>query len=446
MPHILSKKDRIQLLQRIKKIIETPTTDSAGSFLHVVNSMLTKKAPLLAIAKKHGTPCYVLDAHELTNNIRSFKESFLKHIPRAEFFYALKTNHHPFLLKKVIAAGFGLDIASVRELDMGLAAHAKKFVFSGPGKSIEHLASALSHSSNTTINIDSFGELDRLGALTARTKKIVRVGVRIHTSAHGDWQKFGIPLNDLKKFWRLAQRYPFLYLEGIHTHTSLNEDATKYVDTIRTLAPYFSAHFTKDELHKITFIDLGGGFYPYKTDGYYPWVTPAGEIAQTAYEQHNEHSPFLHPHYRTDAIPVESYARAIGGAIKKYLSPLLDCAYYFEPGRIISSTAMHILLRVVDVKSSACVILDGGNNMLGWERLSYEYFPVINLTHPARTERPCMLYGSLCMSGKHDTWGHYYHGSKLVDGDVLVVPYQGHLTYALAQNFIHAIPPVHIMQ
>lgn len=446
MPHILSKKDRVRLLGWVKKIINSPTTDSAGSFLHVVDSMLTKKKSLLSIAKKYGTPCYVLDGHELTNNIRSFKESFLRHIPRAEFFYALKTNRHQFLLKKVITAGFGLDIASARELGLGITAGAKNFVFSGPGKTTDQLRAALRHSLPVTINIDSFGELERLGMLTSRLKKHVRVGIRIHTSDHGDWQKFGIPLSDLKKFWRRAKRYPFLHLVGIHSHTSLNEDAKPYVNTIRTIAAYLSTHFTKNELREITFIDLGGGFYPYKTDGYYPWVIPAGEIAQIAYEKNGQRPHFPYPHYRTDAIPIESYARDIGRAIKKYLSPLLDCAYYFEPGRVISSTAMHILLRVVDVKSPACAILDGGNNILGWERLSYEYFPVINLTHPGKKEHACELYGSLCMSGKYDTWGHYYYGSRLAEGDALVVPYQGHLTYALAQNFIHPIPPVHIMK
>jgi diaminopimelate decarboxylase len=446
MPHLFLKRDRRHLLQRVKKIIDSPATDTSGSFLHVVDSMLGKKKSLLEIANNYGTPCYILDGKELASNIAAFKKAFSAHIPRAEFFYALKTNHHPFLLKKVVGAGFGLDIASARELGLGLAAHAKKFVFSGPGKTTKQLSSAPTHASIITINIDSFGELDRLGALTSRMKKNIRAGVRIHTSAHGDWQKFGIPLSDLKKFWHRARRYPFLHIEGIHSHTSLNEDATEYVNTIQAIAAYISTHFTKDELRKITFIDLGGGFYPYKTDGYYPWVIPAGEIAQIAYDQKGKHPPFIHPHYRTDAIPVESYARNIGRAIKNYLAPLLDCAYYFEPGRIISSTAMHVLLRVVDVKSKRCAILDGGNNMLGWERLSYEYFPVINLTHPAKTERPCMLYGSLCMSGKYDTWGLYYHGSKLEQGDIVVIPYQGHLTYALAQNFIHPIPPVHIMK
>ena len=284
MPYILSKKEQSHLLQRVKKIIKTPTIDSAGSFLHVVDSMLAKKTSLLAIAKKYGTPCYVLDTEEVAKNIRLFKESFLKHIPRADFFYALKTNHHPFLLKKVVSAGFGMDIASARELDLGLAALAKKFVFSGPGKTHEQLAVALPHASKITINIDSFGELDRLGVLTSKFKKNVRAGVRIHISAHDDWQKFGIDLADLKKFWRHARRYPYLHLEGIHSHTSLNENAQSYVDTIHAIAVYISTHFTKDEIRDITFIDLGGGFYPKKTDGYYPWVTPAGEIAQNVHE------------------------------------------------------------------------------------------------------------------------------------------------------------------
>ena len=446
MSHLLSKKDRAQLLGRLKRIVEAPQSDVAGGFLHVVDEIQKRGKALLDIAQKHGTPSYVIDNAQLTENIAAFKNTFLSYIPRAEFFYALKTNHHPYILKRVIQDGYGLDIASARELNLGLAANAKKFIFSGPGKTDEQLRTALQHSPRTTVNIDSFGELDRLGALTTRLKKNIRSGIRIHTSSHGDWQKFGIPLADLKKFWNHAKRYPYINLEGIHSHTSLNEDADTYVDTIQAIADYLAHYFTKEELRGIRFIDLGGGFYPSKTDGYYPWVTLVGEIAQITYAQTSEKPPFIHPYFRIDATPIESYARDIGRAIRKHLAPLVDCAYYFEPGRIISSTAMHVLLSVVDMKSPRCAILDGGNNMIGWERLSYDYFPVINLTHPGGKERACELYGSLCMSGKYDTWGHYYHGSKLVEGDVLVVPYQGHLTYALAQNFIHPIPPVYIMK
>lgn len=107
---------------------------------------------------------------------------------------------------------------------------------------------------------------------------------------------------------------------------------------------------------------------------------------------------------------------------------------------------MHIALKVVDRKSPRTAILDGGVNAIGWERFSYDYFPVINLTHPGMRERICTLYGSLCLQGEMDLWGYSYYGSKLAEGDILVVPYQGHLTYSLAQNFIHPIPPVYIMK
>lgn len=446
MLHLFRKKDRTELVERLKKIVETPTSDVSGNFLHVVDAMHKKSRAFQEIVKKHGAPCYVIDNEELLTSITNFKKEFLAHIPRAEFFYALKTNPHPYILKRVIEAGYGLDVASSRELDLGLAVQSRKFVFSGPGKTADQLRSALKTSASIAINIDSFGELERLGMLASRLKKHVYAGVRIHTSTHGDWQKFGIDLIDLKKFWNKAKQYSYITLAGIHSHTSLNEDATTYVDTIRALAKYLADNFTKKEIRDIAFVDLGGGFYPSKTDGYYPWVTPAGEIAQIAHAQTSESPPFIHPYYRIDAIPIKSYARNIGKAVKKYLAPMLDCTYYFEPGRIISSTAMHILLSVVDVKSPRCAILDGGNNMIGWERLSYDYFPVINLTHPSKKEHACELFGSLCMSGKYDTWGHYYYGSRLAEGDVLVVPYQGHLTYALAQNFIHPIPPVYIMK
>ena len=99
---------------------------------------------------------------------------------------------------------------------------------------------------------------------------------------------------------------------------------------------------------------------------------------------------------------------------------------------------MHILLTVVDRKSSEVVITDGGTNAIGWERFETDYFPVINLSRPDVRERECLVAGSLCTP--HDLWGYSYFGEDIQRGDILLIPNQGAYTYSLRQEFIKPLP------
>ena len=174
----------------------------------------------------------------------------------------------------------------------------------------------------------------------------------------------------------------------------------------------------------IQYIDFGGGFEPYRSEG----VFLKNQSKRQKY------------HILTPPT-IEEYAQAIGDAIKKYLDPIVDATYLSEPGRYICNGAMHIVLSVANVKDKENCILNGGVNMVGWQRFENEYFPLINLTHPSKTEQPYRMWGNLCTTW--DIWGYYCYAKKLLEKDVIIVPYQGALTYSLAQSFINDIPPVY---
>ena len=95
---------------------------------------------------------------------------------------------------------------------------------------------------------------------------------------------------------------------------------------------------------------------------------------------------------------------------------------------------------MVDRKAPDLAILDGGINLVGWDRFETDYAPVLNLTRPSRTERPCRLLGSLCTP--QDVFGFSSFGEDLLPGDVLLIPSQGAYTFSLAQEFIKPLPPV----
>ena len=100
---------------------------------------------------------------------------------------------------------------------------------------------------------------------------------------------------------------------------------------------------------------------------------------------------------------------------------------------------MHIIIKVMSKKYEDLVITDAGTSAVGWERFEIDYFPVLNLTRPAMTEKECLILDRFVppmMYGIPLLW----KGNK--EGDILMIPTQGAYTYSLRQEFIKAVPPV----
>lgn len=433
--------------KRILKFLKNEHEGVRGSLYPIIKTTLTKKKAILNLVKKHGTPFYAFDAEEVKKSVNAFRAPFRKHIPNCHFFYALKSDYHPFLLKEVVKNGMHLDVSSKRELEFALEAGAKQIIFTGPGKGVEDLRLALKHHEKMTINIDSFHELKRLGELTNKNKKNIRAAVRFFSSYHGSWSKFGIPMNELKKFWQEAKKYPYIQLQGLHFHTSHNRTPKRYIDVIKELSEYLKEKGNEEILQSIKFIDMGGGYYPNRVEGYFPWSSSynwtrtVGHIVQFVNEVEGKSTEFEEGYYITESATPEEYAKDIAQGIKTYLKPLLPkCEYYFEPGRIVSNNAMHMVVKVEDVKGNG-IITDGGLNMMGWEFGMNFYYPIVNLTHPAKTELRRTLYGPLCTP--RDVWGYYCYANKIMIDDIIVIPNQGAYKFTMAQNFIREVPPVY---
>lgn len=391
----------------------------------IVTGVIGKKEELLKILKDKETPLYLFDEKTTDIACKEFKTLFEQEIKRFHPYYAMKSNPHPYILESVLKHGYGIDVSSGRELSIALEAGATDMIFTGPGKTQKELDMAIKHNEKVIINIDSFGELRRLAELCEKKGIRIRAGVRISMKVYGNWNKFGVPLDDLKQFVEQAQRYPFINLQGIQMHMSWNETVEPYQKAFDELVAYLKHNFTKNELSWITYIDFGGGFLPQGLNGDYDLSISTPQKMQYTVDK---------------GLSIKEYAQGISKVINNTMNELVDCVYYAEPGRIIATPSMLVALRVIDVKKQGVAIIDGGNNMIGWERYESEYHPVINVTHPSEKEIPCLLYGSLCTP--HDIWGYTCFAEKIEEGDVLILPNQGAYTYTLAQNFIKDIPEV----
>ncbi|MFH1155374.1 MAG: decarboxylase [Pseudomonadota bacterium] len=389
-------------------------------------------------AAARGTPVYVLEPGVLARRAIAFKEAFQEVLPDIGCYYAMKSNNAPQVSKEMIRLGFGLDVSSGLELGEALDLGCRDIVFSGPGKTAGELALAVDHARETTVLMDSFGELDRLETAAAANGVAIRAGVRLTDNPQGLWRKFGIPLESLPEFWNRIKSCSHVQFRGLQFHASWNMNPDRQVAFIRSLGKALAA-MPGDFINALGFIDMGGGYWPPQGEWLVYDGTPEGILDKA--RRKPGRSPL--DHYRFPGVPIQVFAKALGGAVKEFIFPLTRCRICFEPGRWICNDAMHILITVVDQKAPDLVICDGGTNAVGWERYETDYCPVLNLSRWALEEKPCHVLGSLCTP--HDVWGYTYWGSDIQPGDILMIPCQGAYTYSLRQTFIKPLPPLVVL-
>lgn len=400
-----------------------------------VRSMLEKRDVLLASARQFRTPQYVFDDPALTRSLASFHRIFSRHLERFRIFYAVKSNALPALCRSVSDKGHGLDVSSGLELSLALSLGCTQIVFSGPGKTDQELALAVRNRERVTLLIDSAGELARVSKLVQESgtgNTPLRVGFRLTGSHHGVWGKFGVPPERLGALFAEALSVNGLAPQGIQFHTSWNLGPEAQVRMIETVGDCVRRIPRAIRAH-LKFLDIGGGYWPERGEWLNPENTWKGRLVQLL----NPEFRFKPVHFYRPAQPLDGFARQISRSLHGQGEPLSGIEVFMEPGRWISTPAMHVLLTVIDKKDDSVIIADGGINLLGWERPLSEYIPLINLTRPSLREFPVNVFGPLCTP--LDIWGRSLLGNGVETGDVLLVPDQGSYTFSLRQSFIKPV-------
>ncbi|MDD4051283.1 MAG: alanine racemase [candidate division Zixibacteria bacterium] len=427
------------LLKRAAEMLrqESPRMDRQ-ELVAFVRTFLHRREAFLDINRRHGSPLYIIDEQALLDRAGQFGDAFRREIPGIRLFYALKSNHHPAIASRLVGTGMGLDVSSGVELTTALAIADAMIIFSGPGKLPSELALAVAHADRVTVLIDSFGELARLEQAAGDAGVIIQAGVRLTIDERGLWRKFGIPLADLERFLTEAAVCRHVAVKGLQFHSSWNMNPDNQIAFITRVGAALQA-LPKKKRARISFVDIGGGYWPMAGEWLQAAGTPEGRLRQMIAPE----TAATGVSYRYVSTPIEIFARRLGETVKSELLSRVDCTIYTEPGRWLCHDAMHILLTVIDKKGDDLVITDGATNAIGWERFETDYFPVINLSRPDEQERPGLVLGSLCTP--HDVWGYGYYGSDIQPGDVLLIPAQGAYTYSLRQNFIKPLPETVVM-
>ena len=75
---------------------------------------MVKTAQLKELARKHGTPLFVVDHEAIRSNYAAFK----RNLPRVQAYYAVKANSDPEILRTLYAIGSSFDVASIAEFNL----------------------------------------------------------------------------------------------------------------------------------------------------------------------------------------------------------------------------------------------------------------------------------------------------------------------------------------
>jgi diaminopimelate decarboxylase len=181
---------------------------------------------LVEAAREFGTPLFVYDREQIAANFAEAVEIF-----GAGVAYATKAFICKAVARLAYASGMSLDVSTAGEYYVARAAGvpANKLVVHGNNKTIPEVERAVSEEVQWIV-LDSFDDIEKVTAVTARLGKtapvLVRVnpGVEVHThrfTATGNRNsKFGFPLwtGDASAAVELVRRSSSLRLKGLHIH------------------------------------------------------------------------------------------------------------------------------------------------------------------------------------------------------------------------------------
>ena len=239
------------------------------------------KSLLQQLARKHGTPLFVIDHDELRKNYRQFR----KYLPRVQVYFAVKANSDPAIVRTLYKEGSSFDVASMPEFMIvhenirHLPAKKRqewiwdKIIYANPTKPADTLQKLNKY--KPLVTFDSFEENKKIkqhapDAGLALRLQVPNTGAMVELSS-----KFGAAPGEAVDMILAADKAG-LTVEGISFHVgSQTTNFENYVQALNLTASVFKE--AKDRGYtKMNLIDIGGGFpAPYDAS-----VRPFKELAK----------------------------------------------------------------------------------------------------------------------------------------------------------------------
>lgn len=376
----------------------------AQSFPYRDGQLFCEEVPLITVARRIGTPCYVYSKNAILHNYRDFSTTFGTLDPL--ICYAVKANSNLSILRLLKEEGCGFDIVSRGELYRlkRIETDPKRIVFSGVGKTLQELQMAVEEQL-LAINVESLEELEVLGTLAGRKDQRPSVSFRINPDVDAqthpyiatgrNQHKFGIDIDQVPRIIEMLRRYPRLQFVGLGFHIgSQILDVQPFLDSFLKLKRV--ANEFKSEGFPAEHLDLGGGVgIPYQDE------LPAdlGRYARFLQEHHDG--------YRI----------------------------LFEPGRVIVGNTGVLLSQVLYHKINRgkhFLVVDGAMNDLIRPSL-YDSYHEMRALQQEDGEITADVVGPICETG--DFFARDRKLPLVKQGDYLAVMNAGAYGFPLSSNY-----------
>ena len=375
---------------------------------------------LAALARREGTPLYVYSADAIRSQLKALQRA-LDGLD-AGICYAVKANSNGAVLRLLGDMGAGADIVSGGELRRALLAGipADRIVFSGVGKSADEMNQALD-AGVARFNLESRAELDLLQSLASKRGVIARASVRINPdvdalthakiSTGKSENKFGVSMEEARKWFGKHARWPAVKLDGLHMHIG---SQILNIAPIREALQRMAAFWREIETagHSIASIDVGGGLGVRYREG----------------EQ---------------SISAEAYVAEIRTALDGFKGRIL-----LEPGRWLLAEAGMLLSRVLLEKqgeSRRFLVLDAAMNDLLRPSLYDAWHDIVRVSKSGE-EKPRVTYdvvGPVCETG--DTFATGRELAQCDAGDLVAILGAGAYGASMASSYNSRSLPAEVL-
>ncbi|MCB1561780.1 MAG: diaminopimelate decarboxylase [Xanthomonadales bacterium] len=329
---------------------------------------------LTALAARIPTPFFAYSGSAISRRIEELKRAL--HGLDASIHFAVKANGNLAILRRIGEAGLGADIVSAGELQRCLRAGipAARVVFSGVGKTADEMVAAL-RCGVSRFNVESHEELALLHAVAARAGVTAHASVRINPDVDARTHekistgraenKFGVSVDEARRWFEDAASLPHLRLDGVHVHIgSQLLDLEPITLALRHLSGFVNALLAAG--HRIECINVGGGLgVAYRDDQRPPAI----------------------------ADYVASIRQALGG---------FEGRIQLEPGRWLLADAGVLVSRVVRIKCGEqrrFLVLDAAMNDLMRPALYDAWHRITPLVPEDRQMMTCDVVGPVCETG-----------------------------------------------
>lgn len=383
------------------------------------NELFMAGFSLKELAQEYGTPLYVYSADKIRANFAKFKVALDSYSLNANIYYAVKANSNLSIIKLLSDLGSGFDIVSIGELKRIIAAGAstQKVVFSGVGKTNEELKFALEKNIKC-INVESFGELERLAQICQNLGIKANIGLRLNPNIDAKTHpyistglkenKFGIDIDFLHSLVQKLRKLPNLNLVGLAFHLgSQITEKSPFLEALKIFEK--TLDFFKAEGFSIKHLDLGGGYsIKYKDEDYFDF----------------------------DDL-LSSFAPSLEKKVEEFL---------FAPGRAIVGDAGVLLAKVEYLKKTETknfAILDTSMNDLirpalysAWHKISE-----VSLDKNIKSQK-YDLVGSVCETGDFLAKSRVLY---LVAGNFVAIKASGAYGFSMASNYNSRLLPAEVL-